>query len=52
MKTRIFGALFVLAILFVLFVLTGGVASTTVVQPTQSQQQNSSDADFKNLNIN
>lgn len=53
MKTRIIGTLFVIIILLVLFVLTGGDNSS---QPTNMQAQptpqSSSDRDLKDLKIN
>jgi hypothetical protein len=52
MKYRIIGTIFVLAILLVLFVLTGNVQHTSQVsQDNQTVPSNSSDNDLKNLKI-
>lgn len=50
MKTFFIGAIFVLGVLAVLFVLTGGNETHSPL-PEQTQPSNSSDADYKNLKI-
>lgn len=54
MKMRIFGGLFVLAILVALFFASGGDTGVKGNSTNQNQSvpQNSSDADFKGLKIN
>lgn len=52
MKTRIFGSLLVLAILIVLYVLTGGDIQTHSQPTLQTRPSSSADSDFKSLKIN